>query len=142
MQILFTLDQDDGIDLIDPLGDIIITNNQSTLSVESTYLDSWFDVLINGLNSLQNNCKITLEIIEEPKVITFEPVLEGFKISYGKEVLFFDNLNEFYQSLLKSAQEFLSQLKQTQKNCSNLSILNKIDNFIEQSTDKMQNATK
>ena len=50
MKILFTLDQDEGVDPNDPIGDIIITNDQTRLSVESTYLDSWFDVLIDWSN--------------------------------------------------------------------------------------------
>ncbi|MFM7574767.1 MAG: hypothetical protein ACKO4S_16795 [Snowella sp.] len=40
MKISFTLDQDEGIDPNDPIGDIVITNAQNRLSVESTYLDS------------------------------------------------------------------------------------------------------
>jgi hypothetical protein len=132
MKILFILDQDEGIDPHDPVGDIIITNGHSKLSVESTYLDSWFDILIDGYQSLKNDQKNTLEILEEPDLITFEPVLDGFKISYGKQELFFKNLNEFYQSLLTSAQEFLRQLNQDQDKPSKSSLLNKIANFIQQ----------
>ncbi len=112
MNISFKLDRDEEIDPNDPLGDIRITDNHTLLSVESTYLDSWFDVLIDGYKSLKNHKKVTLEIWEEPEVITFEPVLRGFKISYEKKELFFSDLNEFYQSLLTSTQDFLSQLEQ------------------------------
>ena len=138
MKISFTLDQDEGIDPNDPLGDIVIRDAKTLLSVESTYLDSWFDVLIDGYKGLKNQKKVTLEIVEEPEVITFEPVLKGFKISYGKEELFFNSLNEFYQSLLTSAQDFLSQLESEGANLSNLPILIKINHFIEQSTIKQQ----
>ena len=134
MKILFTLDQDEGIDPNDPIGDIVITNAQTRLSVESTYLDSWFDVLIDGYKSLQNQNTITLEIVEEPDVITFETVLNGFKVSYGKQKLFFSDLNEFYQSLLTSAKELLFQLDQAQESLSNFPLLIKIHNFIEQSS--------
>ncbi len=140
MKISFTLDREQGIDPNDPLGDIIITNNQNILSVEATYLDSWFDVLIDGLKSLQNNNKITLEIVEEPEVITFEPLLEGFKITYGKQTLLFSNLNDFYESLLTSAQAFLSQLEEKSENFSNLPLLSNIYDFIAQST--LQNREK
>ena len=134
MKILFALDQDEGIDPNDPIGDIVITNAQTRLSVESTYLDSWFDVLIDGYKSLQNQNKITLEIVEEPDVITFETVLNGFKVSYGKQKLLFSDLNEFYQSLLTSAKELLFQLDQSQENLSNFPLLIKIHDFIEQSS--------
>lgn len=134
MKISFTLDQDEEIDPNDPIGDILITNDRTQLSVESTYLDSWFDVLIDGYKSLQNQNKITLEIVEEPDVITFETVLKGFKVSYGKQELFFSDLNEFYQSLLTSVKELLFQLDQTQENLSNFPLPIKIHNFIEQSS--------
>jgi hypothetical protein len=138
MKISFTLDRDEEIDPNDPIGDILITNNRTRLAVESTYLDSWFDVLIDGYKSLQNQNKITLEIVEEPDVITFETVLKGFKVSYGKQELFFSDLNEFYQSLLTSAKELLFQLDQAQENLSNFPLLIKIRNFIEQSSTQQE----
>ena len=138
MKILFELDRDEVIEPNDPLGDIRIGDGQNLLSVKSTYLDSWFDVLIDGYKSLKNHKKITLEIIEEPEVITFEPVLRGFKISYGKKELFFSDLNEFYQSLLTSTEDFQSQLEQEGENLSELPIFIKISHFIEQSTIKQK----
>ncbi len=134
MKIFFTLDQTGGVDLNDPIGNIMITDGQTLLLIESTYLDSWFDVLMDGFKSLYKKNKITLEIVEEPEMITFEPVLDGFKISYRKQALFFRNLNDFYQSLLIAAKEFLFQLHQDQENSSNLPILTKIHHFIEQSS--------
>ena len=138
MEISFTLDQDESIDPKDPLGDIVIRDGTALLSVESTYLDSWFDVLIDGYKGLENQKKVTLEIVEEPELITFEPMLKGFKISYGKEELFLNSLNEFYQSLLISAQDFLSQLELEDVNLSDLPIIIKIHHFIEQSIIKQQ----
>lgn len=138
MEISFTLDRDEGIDPNDPLGNIVIRDAKTLLSVESTYLDSWFDVLIDGYKGLKNQKKLTLEIVEEPEVITFEPIFKGFKISYGKEELFFNSLNEFYQSLLTSAQDFLSQLELEGVNLAELPIIIKIHHFIEQSTIKQQ----
>ena len=131
MEISFTLDRDEGIDPNDPLGDIVIRDAKTSLSVESTYLDSWFDVLIDGYKSLKNKKKVTLEIVEEPEVITFEPVLKGFKISYGKQEFFFTSLNGFYHSLLTSAQDFLSQLELEKGNFSESPIFMKIHHFIE-----------
>ena len=133
MQILFTLDPEDGIDPNDPLGDITLSDNQTTLSVESTYLDSWFDSLIKGFKSLQTNQKIILDLIEEPETLTFEPILDCFKISYGKQTLLFNTLNEFYQPLLLSAQQFLSQLDQNNNKTTTLPNLINIRHFIEQS---------
>ena len=128
IKIRFILDHDQGIDN-EPVGDIIISNAHSKLSDKSTYLDSWFDVLIDGYQALKSNKKLTLEILEEPNPITFEPILNGFKITYGKQKLSFNSLKEFDQSLLTSAQEFLRQLEQD--NLSNFFLLNKIANFTD-----------
>ena len=129
IKIRFILDHDQGIDPNEPVGDIIISNAHSKLSDKSTYLDSWFDVLIDGYQALKSNKKLTLEILEEPNLITFEPILNGFKITYGKQKLSFNSLKEFDQSLLTSAQEFLRQLEQD--NLSNFFLLNKIANFTD-----------
>ncbi len=138
MNISFKLDRDERINPNDPLGDIQITDNHTLLSVEATYLDSWFDVLIDGYKSLKTQKKVALEIIEEPEVIIFEPVLRGFKIKYGKKELLFDDLNDFYQSLLTSTQDFLFQLEQESENLPELPIIIKIRQFIKQSTVKQQ----
>lgn len=136
MNILFALDPADGIDPDDPIGDITLTNGQTTLSIESTYLDSWFETLINGFKSLQINQKITLEIPEEPELIIFEPIVEGFKISYGKKALFFQSLNEFLQPLLLAAQEFLAQLDQNSRQKDSFPNLVNLRQFIEQSAEQ------
>ena len=138
MNISFKLDRDEEIDPNDPLGDIRIRHNQTLLSVQSTYLDSWFDVLIDGYKSLKNQKKVALEIIEEPEVIIFKPISRGFRIKYGTKELLFDDLNEFYQSLLTSTQDFLYQLEQESENLSELPIIIKIRQFVEQSTIKQQ----
>lgn len=136
MNISFTIDQEAGIDPHEPLGNITISDGNSRLSIESTYLDSWFDVLIDGLNGLKTQNKLTLEILEEPEVITFENLLSHFKITYRKQELFFSNLKEFHQALLISTKEFLSQLQPNVKNLGNFPILNKINHFLEESTIK------
>ena len=138
MKILFTLDSSDGIDPKDPIGDITITDEQTLLSIESTYLDSWFETLIDGFKSLKINQKITLEIMEEPESITFEPISQGFKISYRKRVLFLSNLNEFLQPLLLSAQEFLALLDQNEIKPENLLNLLSIRQFIEDYTHQQE----
>jgi hypothetical protein len=136
MKILFLLDENDENEVIDPndpIGDITIISNHAQLSVKSTYLDSWFNVLIEGYNNLQEQNKITLEIFEEPDLITFEPVINGFKIAYGRQELFFSNLDEFCQSLLTAVKEFIAQLERENSHLSHLPLLIKLYKFKEQS---------
>ena len=57
-----------------------------------------------------------------------------------KKNCYFDDLNEFYQSLLTSTKDFLHQLEQEKENLSELPIIIKIRQFIEQSTIKQTKA--
>ncbi|MEA5620925.1 hypothetical protein VB711_24250 [Cronbergia sp. UHCC 0137] len=141
MNISFTLDQQEVIDSNDPVGNMTITDGKTILTVESTYLDSWFDVLIDGLQGLNKKDKLTLEIVEEPEMIIFENTLPGLKITYGKEELFFKK-NYFYQELLNSVREFLFQLNQNEKDLTSLPIVRKLRNFIEQSSIKQDQKPK
>ena len=59
---MITNEIDEEIDPNDPLGDIRIRDNQTVLSVQSTYLDYWFDVLVDGYKSLKNQKKVALEM--------------------------------------------------------------------------------
>jgi len=131
MNISFILDREEAINPSEALGDIIITNNQSKIAVNSTYLDSWFAVLINGYESLAKNQQITLEIIEEPDLITFSCTQENeFKISYGKQEVLFNNLEEFYQSLIISLREFIKQFAQENIKIHDYPLFTKINSFL------------
>lgn len=110
MQIVVTLDESEKIDPIDPIGDIAITDNTTTILEKSTYLDSWFDALITGLKTVKQGKNIAVEIVEEPEPIMFEPWLEGMRIYYRKQSISISQISEFTTALKLAANDFLNKL--------------------------------
>ncbi|MFB2875596.1 hypothetical protein [Floridanema aerugineum] len=110
MQIAITLDKSEKIDPIDPIGDITITNNTTTITEKSTYLDSWFDALITGLKAVKQGKNIAVEIVEEPEPIVFEPWQEGMRISYRDKYILISHISEFATALKIAANDFLNKL--------------------------------
>lgn len=113
MKIEWTLYEEE-LDPIDPVGDITLTNDQTRIQVESTYLDSWFDTLITGIQAVQSGNKLTLEIAEEPDVLKFEPSNGGVKISYQNQALVVSRIDEFIRALKLAANDFVLKLDQLQ----------------------------
>ena len=110
MQIAINLDESEKIDPIDPIGDITIINNTTTITEKSTYLDSWFDALITGLKAVKQGKDITVEIVEEPEPIVFEPWEEGMRISYRDKYISISQISEFTTALKIAANDFLNKL--------------------------------
>ncbi len=46
LTITVTFEEESGLDLDDPLGDISISDDQTTLVLKTTYLDSWLAAMI------------------------------------------------------------------------------------------------
>lgn len=132
MNISFILDREEKIDPNEALGDIIISNKQSEIEVKSTYLDSWFDVLIDGYRSLEKQDNIILEIAEEPELITFSSIQNGYKISYSNQLIVFEYIEDFYQSLLNSTENFIKEFEQENIFISHLPLFIKIKDFSTQ----------
>ncbi|HBB35192.1 MAG TPA: hypothetical protein DDZ80_03500 [Cyanobacteria bacterium UBA8803] len=129
MKIEWTLYEEEGIDPIDPVGDITVTNGQTTIQVEATYLDSWFDALITGIKGVQTGSKVTVEIVEEPDLLRFEPSNGGVKISYKNTAIVVSRIDEFIQALKLAAKDFLLRLDQI-KGCECNNLLNLIRDFL------------
>ncbi len=129
MNISFVLDREEKIDPNNTLGDIFISNNQSEIKVKSTYLDSWFDVLIDGYLSLEKQNNIILEIAEESELITFSLVQNGYKIIYGNQFIVLKDIEDFYQSLLNSTINFIIEFEQENILISHFPLFIKIKDF-------------
>lgn len=67
MNVQYTLDNEGGIDPIDPLGDLtIMGDNSSSLLLIETFIDVWLLSLLRGLLSISNGKSIRVEVLEEP----------------------------------------------------------------------------
>lgn len=112
MKIEWKLDEQDGLDPIDTLGNITVTDGERTIQEESTYLDSWFDALITGLKGVQAGKSLTVEIVEEPEPLIFKPDRFGLQISYQNQSIYVNKVDEFIQTLKRAAKDFLLRVDQ------------------------------
>ncbi|MGK7876867.1 MAG: hypothetical protein AB4426_27330 [Xenococcaceae cyanobacterium] len=114
MKIEWNLDEEEGLDPIDPLGNITLKDEQRTLREECTYLDSWFYAFITGIQRVQAGNSITVDLVEESDPLIFEPSKGRIKISYQNQAIVVSNINEFICILRQSAKDFLLKLDQIQ----------------------------
>lgn len=127
INIKWTLDEEEGIDPIDPLGDITLTDGRTSFSVESTYLDSWFSALITGINAVKSGHMATVEVAEEPDILIFEPWESGMILFYQNSSLRVNKIEEFMEIFRHAVQKFLCQVD----NCERNPLLNLIRDFLE-----------
>ncbi len=111
IRIYWQLDEEDGIEPLDPIGDISIAGDRTKIQEKSTYLDSWFDGLITGIETLQKGQKVAVEIVEEPELIIFEPASNGWRLSYREGWIEFSSISEFVRALKQAAAEFLLEVE-------------------------------
>jgi hypothetical protein len=111
IEIYWQLDEEDGIEPLDPIGEITIANGRTRITEKLTYLDSWFDALITGIEALKKSQKVAVEIVEEPEGIIFEPASKGWRLSYGKEWIEFSSIDEFINAVKSAAAEFLLKVE-------------------------------
>jgi len=129
IRIYWQLDEEGGIEPLDPIGEITIANGRTKIQEKFTYLDSWFDALITGIEALKKSQKVAVEIVEEPETITFEPASNGWRLSYGKEWIEFSNIDEFIEAVKLAAAEFLLKVEPISGSEDN-ALLKKIHRFV------------
>jgi hypothetical protein len=82
LQISFTLDEE--ADLEGLVGDFSITDGERVFSRKATYVDSWLEALIDGLESIESgNATATVEIVEEPLRIDLAVTPTGLVVDAG-----------------------------------------------------------
>lgn len=96
---------------MDPLGKLVISDGDSEISIDTTYLDSWLAALIDGLQQLSATGHVRVDT-EEPKPIEIDVVPEGhLLISYkGKQVVA-EGLKELELALRAAVSDFLAGIE-------------------------------
>jgi hypothetical protein len=110
---MFTLkvnfEKETGLDAIDPLGDLTISDGVSTITVKTTYLDSWLAALVAGYNQAREANHVTVEVPEEPQPLLIDVTPEGLlSISYENQTLIPQAPKELKAALRRAAQTLLS----------------------------------
>lgn len=111
MKIEWVFDREEPIDLENLLGDLSVSDADSTITVQSTYIDSWFVALIRGLRILQDGRSGSVEILEEPSPLVFELSEGKVWISYEHKRICAESLHEFQRSLHQGICWLTEQIK-------------------------------
>src|SRR5262245_32838875 len=114
MKIEWHLDMGEALDPDNLLGDITLSNAQTRLEERDTYIDSWLEALITGLQVVQAGQSISVDIPEEPTPLAFIPVGKGVHIAYRASVLNVESLEELRRAVCIAAEALLRQVATAQ----------------------------
>ncbi|MGH9967447.1 MAG: hypothetical protein ACREBG_06390 [Pyrinomonadaceae bacterium] len=130
MKIRIVLDEEDGIDSLDPSGEILISDGRSLISEKHTYLDSWLDALIEGLKEIQAGKRASIDLVEEADPLVFEPQNGGVRLTYGNTTVSVDSIEEFHRALRSATEDFLNRVNSAEEASENV-LLDSIRRFSE-----------
>jgi hypothetical protein len=130
IDIKLALEKEAGLDLIDPLGDITISDGSSSIVLNTTYLDSWLAALIAGYKRVRGANHVSVEVAEEPIPLHIEVTPNGMlSISYEDQALI-PQPPEALEAALKKASKFLLEALGTLPDGPRNSFLDPIREFI------------
>jgi hypothetical protein len=109
LKISISLDLEDGPpDPLDLLGDVVIFDGQSTMTLETTFVDVWLVALIDALPRLQSVEHVVVEA-EEPVPLRVDVDSEGsLLISNGHGAVVARTISELQTAIREAAGELLN----------------------------------
>ncbi|MCK5124984.1 MAG: hypothetical protein KAR42_01905 [candidate division Zixibacteria bacterium] len=111
--IVFRLDTEDEIDIVNLIGDISITDGKTSIHFQYGYVDSILETLLTGVVELKGKCNSSVELIEEPGSFDFEVIGEGIKLTYLKNELLIDK-SSLIKNLKLTIDKLLSEIRELQ----------------------------
>lgn len=106
----WNLDTEDGIDAYDPLGDIIIIGDRGKLEEKSTYLDAFFEALIQGSQRFKKGKIVEIDTLVEPDDLVFDYTDNNLVIYYGKQKALILDTNQFVQDVYDAVKTLIETL--------------------------------
>lgn len=97
-------------EVLDPeslLGHIAITDEAQTIREKYTYIDSWLDALVRGVQAIGERSHCVVDLIDEPGPLVFDLSENGLYISYGKATVNVGTVESFATGLRSAAALFL-----------------------------------
>ena len=108
MTIKLNLDEEYGLDEIDVLGDLKISDGHSTIVVRTTFLDSWLAELINATDGLSKAGYIDVAVPEEPVPMRIELSTDKrVTLSREGQIVVADSISDFNAALKDAAKSLL-----------------------------------
>jgi hypothetical protein len=108
-------------EVLDPenlLGHIAITDKVQKIREKNTYIDSWLDALIRGLQAIGEKSHCVIDLVDEPDPLVFDLSEGCLSISYGKATVDVGTVESFTAGL-RSAAALLLEIVQEDVSASN-----------------------
>lgn len=107
MNIAWRLYDDDELVADDPLGSITITDpDGARINQDATYLDSWFQALLQGVRSLEAGEEESIEMVEEPDPLELSVEGPRLRLKHDQSTVDLDMIVAI-EEIRKQAQRFL-----------------------------------
>lgn len=126
------LDIEEGIDIFDPLGNLKIIGDEGNIIEDSTYLDAFFEALVEAAQKIKTQTNISVDPIVEPNNLEFNCKKNTIKINYGQQQATIFDKNKFIKDVREAVSELIKILdEQSQQTKQAKRELIKLRNFIE-----------
>ena len=127
------LDIEEGIDIVDPLGNLKIIGDEGNIVEDGTYLDAFFEALVEAAQKIKTETNISVDPIVEPNNLEFNCQKNTIKINYGQQQAIIFDKNKFIKDVGEAVSELLKILdEQSQQTKQPKRKLIKLRNFIEE----------
>ena len=127
------LDIEEGIDIVDPLGNLKIIGDEGNIVEDGTYLDAFFEALVEAAQKIKTETNIIVDPIVEPNNLEFNCQKNTIKINYGQQQAIIFDKNKFIKDVGEAVSELLKILdEQSQQTKQPKRKLIKLRNFIEE----------
>jgi hypothetical protein len=104
-------DEETGLDGLDPLGKLLISDAENAIAVDLTYLDSWLASLIDSLARIRTNNHVVIEVDEEPKAIDLTRGKDGrLTFKYATSIVVSGGVSEMDHALRIAANQFVKSV--------------------------------
>ncbi|MFM2311479.1 MAG: hypothetical protein RLZZ04_755 [Cyanobacteriota bacterium] len=108
----WNLDQENGIDLVDPTGDFYIIGDEGEIAEKFTNIDVFFEVLVEGANNIKIGKSVVIDPFIEPNEFHFDYQDRILQITYGRQQTTILNRNKFIQDVYQAVTQLLEILDQ------------------------------
>ena len=109
------LDTENGIDVIDPMGDLYIIGDEGQIVEKFTNLDIFFEALVEAAQSIRIGKSIIVDPIVEPNDLHFNYHNDTLEITYGQQKTTIINADRFIEDIREAVNKLLEILDKQSK---------------------------
>ena len=95
----WNLDQKNGIDIVDPVGDFYIIGDEGEIAEKFTNIDVFFEVLVEGATNIKIGKSVVVDPLIEPNEFHFDYQDRILQITYGRQQATILDRNKFVKDV-------------------------------------------